>query len=809
MLTPSGVTANEYINAIRNGNQQHVRITFESDNVVFYDEDIDLDTGIRLTNYLNAEIDLTFGKAVCSTVSIAFIRSLKTDSISWTNEFKLEFGVEINGTTSWVTVGYYIPTMPDRLVSNVINIVAYDRMQLFEISAESFLKTITYPTTLSNIYTNLCSYIGVPKVPGNEIASNLNRSITSSPFASDNGVICRDLLAVIAEAVGCYAKINSSGNVQMVWYQDHKSDYSLDRNHIYNIEVGDIAWNLTKTWGDLEQYTWGQLASYTWGDLAKSEGKYQISAIRIVQSKDDIGITYPENVTDRNVYLIVDNPFLYGATSSESRSYIVPLYERVSALGTYIPATIESFGNWLIEAGDIINIEIADSNFTAFPIFNRSIYWNGHCGCTYETTGNLERGEVSGDIKQKLTNGGQIHEFVVDIDKTFELIQDQFGNYYTKTETASYVSQKMGDELGNYYTKTETASLISTTMSDSLGNYYTKTETASLVSTAISSASGNYIARTSVYQTASSIVAAAEQYTDENAYKIVSGIAIEAAGVTIAGSKYVKINTNNTNNWSFEGSGLKYTKKISGVDYSIGIGYANNYYNNGGIYFNPNGTSGGSVQLQAKDSSGNYQANIFLTCSGSSSAGYSGSFYQTGTNGNATITLGTSNYPWYTSYLRNIKGPDTQICIYPNEASSGYVMFSYNYTGWLEVVPAGFTNRSNLGQASARWSNLYVGDVNYTGSLTQGSSRDIKHDIKAMNSCGDRLDKLKPVTFVYNKDGNERQRMGLIYEDTIGIVPEICTKDESNKAISYVELIPMLLKEIQDLRQRIKIIESK
>ena len=39
-------------------------------------------------------------------------------------------------------------------------------------------------------------------------------------------------------------------------------------------------------------------------------------------------------------------------------------------------------------------------------------------------------------------------------------------------------------------------------------------------------------------------------------------------------------------------------------------------------------------------------------------------------------------------------------------------------------------------------------------------------------------------------------------------MPEICTGDESNKAISYTELIPMLLKEIQDLRARVKTLEG-
>ena len=100
-----------------------------------------------------------------------------------------------------------------------------------------------------------------------------------------------------------------------------------------------------------------------------------------------------------------------------------------------------------------------------------------------------------------------------------------------------------------------------------------------------------------------------------------------------------------------------------------------------------------------------------------------------------------------------------------------------------------------------------ISALKYT-ALIQNSSRDIKHNIQPLQSIGDRLDTLKPVTFVYDDDENEKQRMGLIYEDTVQNMPEICTDDESNKAINYVELIPALLKEIQDLRARVKALEE-
>jgi hypothetical protein len=107
-----------------------------------------------------------------------------------------------------------------------------------------------------------------------------------------------------------------------------------------------------------------------------------------------------------------------------------------------------------------------------------------------------------------------------------------------------------------------------------------------------------------------------------------------------------------------------------------------------------------------------------------------------------------------------------------------------------------------------RATDARIQNLNYT-NMAQQSSMDVKHDIQDMPSMGERLDALHPITFVYDDDEEERKRYGLIYEDTVEVLPEICTEREGNKAISYVELIPMLLKEIQELRGRVSELERR
>ena len=97
----------------------------------------------------------------------------------------------------------------------------------------------------------------------------------------------------------------------------------------------------------------------------------------------------------------------------------------------------------------------------------------------------------------------------------------------------------------------------------------------------------------------------------------------------------------------------------------------------------------------------------------------------------------------------------------------------------------------------------------YNNLYQRSSTKDVKHDIQDMEDMGEILDRLRPVTFVYDDDPDENRRYGLIYEDTMPVLPDICTRDESHKTITYVELVPILLKEIQNLRQRVSELERR
>lgn len=106
--------------------------------------------------------------------------------------------------------------------------------------------------------------------------------------------------------------------------------------------------------------------------------------------------------------------------------------------------------------------------------------------------------------------------------------------------------------------------------------------------------------------------------------------------------------------------------------------------------------------------------------------------------------------------------------------------------------------------------SISTGYIDYMyGTVAGTSSREIKHDIKTLEEQGEKIDRLRPVSFVYDDDPEERTHNGLIYEEAIDVLPEICLDKNKDKAIMYIELIPVLLKEIQSLRQRVKQLEER
>lgn len=131
-------------------------------------------------------------------------------------------------------------------------------------------------------------------------------------------------------------------------------------------------------------------------------------------------------------------------------------------------------------------------------------------------------------------------------------------------------------------------------------------------------------------------------------------------------------------------------------------------------------------------------------------------------------------------------------------------------TLYLFSNPNGKGLYSSTGYATGHVIRINNSGITYYGTVSSSSSKEVKTNIQYLNNT-DYIDKLKPVSFIYKKDEKKKTHFGLIYEDTIDILPNICTipeEEDEPKGINYIELVPVLLKEIQNLRKRIKLLEN-
>ena len=179
---------------------------------------------------------------------------------------------------------------------------------------------------------------------------------------------------------------------------------------------------------------------------------------------------------------------------------------------------------------------------------------------------------------------------------------------------------------------------------------------------------------------------------------------------------------------------------------------------------------------------------------------------------------GSNDYHDVTIYGANVK-----LQCAPDNAWAGIESISARYSRWgsrwyedICFVPDSGgstfdTAYGNIGTTDQRWDVIWVRMVHYD-QMQKNSSRTKKHNIQPMRDMGAAIDALAPVSFAYNDDPKEKTEFGLIYEDTVGILPEICSAEieggEEMLGIDYTKLIPVLLNEIKALRARVNALEQ-
>ena len=126
-----------------------------------------------------------------------------------------------------------------------------------------------------------------------------------------------------------------------------------------------------------------------------------------------------------------------------------------------------------------------------------------------------------------------------------------------------------------------------------------------------------------------------------------------------------------------------------------------------------------------------------------------------------------------------------------------------------------FINRmdSNGTVVEFRKNGTIVGSISVTGSATAyntSSDQRLKENIADADDAGSKIDAIQVRKYDWKADGSH-QDYGMIAQELQAVAPEAVSVPEDSEemmGVDYSKLVPMLIKEIQSLRNRVAQLET-
>ncbi len=313
-----------------------VDFTIEDDQIVT--------DSLTITESLCSDEDLSFG--ACEAAQFEITVTGLTQNIAG-REF---IAIESFGGYNMILGLFRVESTPKQEDKNTRKIIAYDRMQRFDVDMSGWYNALDFPMTLKAFRKSLCAFVGVREE--NAVLANDEMQVekTINPTALKG----REVLQQICQINGVFGNINKNGELRYVALPG-KEDISAQITIYQNAES--------------EEYT-----------------VPDIDTVQIRQEEGDIGgISTGDG---QNVYIIEGNMLAYGKTTSEMINIANNIKSIIAGL-EYQPATISTNGSPWIEIGDRISLETTDGVINTL-VMKRTFTGIQGAMDIYESTGSQE-----------------------------------------------------------------------------------------------------------------------------------------------------------------------------------------------------------------------------------------------------------------------------------------------------------------------------------------------------------------------------------------------------------------------------------
>lgn len=321
-------------------------------------------------------------------------------------------GEEFLYTQDGVQMGYFTVDSIERVDSLKVKVTAYDRMKLFESSADEWLAELDYNGlyTVTNsgnpgLVERMCDHLGITL--GGTGSAITNMRVRKGFTASS--VTYRQVLNWVCEARGQFAYIGRNGNLYLSYYATVNKTYD---------------------------------ASATMGTTVAEFNVSPFASVQLQSTDNDIGVTVGSGDPK---YVITANPIIFGLSDSGKNTVATKMLARVGGV-SYTPA---SFTIWdennvrPFTIGNIVTLKTAHNptdGYTVYIMSERHINQQHTAEC-FGTQDNIQRRSASTQIKQL---AGKTAELKVELDELSSTYTDTAEGLQSQiTQNASDITTKV------------------------------------------------------------------------------------------------------------------------------------------------------------------------------------------------------------------------------------------------------------------------------------------------------------------------------------------------------------------------------
>ena len=403
---------------------------------------LNFDNATNLTNSNILLEQMSINQSICDgqgwTLGTIFstefrTRIFNTDTVSRVSKW-FNVTLSVDGTNTSIRLGRF-KVASETLTDDKLykDIVAYDAMHdVLTANYADWHNDLTFPRTVKQYRDAFFSHIGISQV--SVTLPNDNQSLEKTFVAeSYSGA---DALRFISEITGSFGMINSQGNFR--WFAIKPT---TNASSIFTIAPEYIVQGNLK----YEEYS-----------------TRPVACVHIRELEDDIGGSAGD-ITNGNTYYITGNLFASGQSTSNLVTMAQNILNNINEIA-YTPVNVGCVGMPWLECGDVIKI-VTDRKTIISPIMSRTLTGISALRDSYTSQGtdnftqNVNAQSIS--VTQLKRRSAVLKKTIEEVSTRMTEISTELGdNYYTKTETESYVGQTANNitaSVGRQLSDSETA----------------------------------------------------------------------------------------------------------------------------------------------------------------------------------------------------------------------------------------------------------------------------------------------------------------------------------------------------------------